>query len=295
MHLRETFSYLKQYSSYEPAYFMFNLVQGFVDVADINLYLQKTCRNHTQLEPNLSTPCDNERRGIEFVASINSRYSLLIGFTTITTSVLISAWSDKASNRPRAAILILLLFRLLQLISMCLQTYFWYWPPLVAVFTEFIINTAPCVRVASIIYTCRMSSPEDRTFRLTLLHVLQLLSYLISVGSSGYLLHSLGFFYSYVVCLVLHIISVMYAIVFMKRLASEDTDKPTRGCIKSVCEVFDIRSVVEAFRLVFGKRIGNERITIILLSAINILSYVTFLGKYIHRYKQGYSQGAQPH
>lgn len=281
MHLRETFvSFIKPYSSFEPAYFLFFLAQGFADFAEVNLYLQKTCRNQTQSEPNLSTPCDSERNGIKFVASIYSRYALWLGLITITTIVLISAWSDKAPNRPKSAILILMLFRLLQLISLCLQTYFWYWHVFAAVITEFLLHIASCVKTTSKIYICCISSIEDRTFRLILLHLLQLLAHLISTGSSGYVLHNFGFFYTYIFCLVVHVISLLYAAIFMKQLAFEDTDKPTRGNIKSICEFFDVRSVIQAFRLVFGKRTGNERITIILLSVISVLSYITVIGRY---------------
>lgn len=273
---------IKQYLSLEPVYFSLCLAYEIVHLVDENLYLQKTCRNFTLSEPNLSTPCDNEKRGIEFVASVHSHYELWGGIITVTMIVLTSAWSDKAPDRSKSSILILMWIELLQMISMCWQAYSWNWPVLAAVLTETIFWPILGIRVASIIYICNITTIEDRTFRLTLLHVLQMLSSLIGRGSSGYLLRNLGFFYSYMLCAVLVAISVLYASIFMEKRTSENAaDVTTKGCIKVSGEFFDVRSVIRAFNLVFGKQSGNERIIIILMSAISILSTLCFYGKYI--------------
>lgn len=273
---------IKQYLSLEPVYFLLCLAYEIVHLVDENLYLQKTCRNFTLSEPNLSTPCDNEKRGIEFVASVHSHYELWGGIITVTMIVLTSAWSDKAPDRSKSSILILMWIELLQMISMCWQAYSWNWPVLAAVLTETIFWPILGIRVASIIYICNITTIEDRTFRLTLLHVLQMLSSLIGRGSSGYLMRNLGFFYSYMLCAVLVAISVLYGTIFMRKRTSENAaDVTTKGCIKVSGEFFDVRSVIRAFNLVFGKQSGNERIIIILMSAISILSTLCFYGKYI--------------
>lgn len=281
MHLQKMYvSVIKPYLSLEPAYFLFNLAHEIAFLTDVNFYLQKTCRNYSTLEPNLNTPCDNEKKGIEFVASVNSQYKLWGGIITMTTTILTSAWIDKAPNRSKSSILIFMWIHLLQMISMGLQAYFWNWPALAAVFTEMLFWPSICMRVSSIIYFCSLTSTEDRTFRLTLLHTLLMLSSLIGSGSSGYLLRNLGFFYLYVLCVILTAISVLYATIFMEKMTSENTDVTSQGCIKSSFEFFDVRSVIQAFRVVFGKKSGIERTVIILMSVINFLSILCFYGKY---------------
>lgn len=51
---------LKQYLFLEPTYFLFNLAHEIANLVDTNLYLQKTCRNYTLSEPDLSTKNQNQ-------------------------------------------------------------------------------------------------------------------------------------------------------------------------------------------------------------------------------------------
>lgn len=270
-------SLIKPYLIFEPAYVLFNIAVFISDLADTNLFLQKTCRFNVTSEPDIKTPCDDEPAGIAFVASINSKYVFGLSFITVFITVLMSAWTDKALQRRKLCILLPMVVKAVQLIGMCLHSYFWYWPVLFAVFTENVLIASVCMRVASIVYICCISSSEDRTFRLTLLYVLQTVTNIISSGSSGFLLRYIGFLNTYILCTVLAVSAIIYLQIFVKDVPGENNS----GFLKYIRDFFDIRSLVQAFKLVFRKREGNARTMILLLSAINNLAWLTYIGNHL--------------
>lgn len=268
-------SLIKPYLIFEPAYVLFNIAVFISDLADTNLCLQKTCRFNVTSEPDIRTPCDDEKGGIQFVASINSKYVFGLSFITVLITVLMSAWTDKAIQRRKLCILFPMVLKAVQLIGMCLHSYFWYWPVLLAVFTENILITSVCMRVASIVYICCVSSSEDRTFRLTLLYVLQTVTHIISSGSSGFLLRNFGFLNTYILCTALTFCAIIYLQIFVKDVPTESKT----GFLKYVRDFFDAKSLVQAFKMVFRKREGNARTVISLLAVINNLAWLTYIGK----------------
>lgn len=271
----------------EPAYVLFNFAQGISEFADVNLYLQKTCRHNVQTEPDLATPCDDLKAGIEFVALVNSRYTCPSSIFTIAFTILLSAWSDKSGGKRKFCILLPMALKSGQLICMCLHSYFWYWPVRAAVCTDIILQSASCVRVGSIIYICSITTPASRAYRLTCLHVLMTITNILSSGSSGYLLRNLGFFYTYVICSLLSLAAVIHVGLMVKNTAV----KRTHGLINCLCDFINTGYVVDAFKIIFRKREGNERMIISLLSVVNVLAWIAYIGDFLILFLDVYVTG----
>lgn len=239
-----------------------------LEFINTNLYLQKSCRNDTSEEPDLSTECDDETRGISFVTKVNYDFQYYLVSLMIIHTILSSCWSDKAGRRRKLFIIIPIIGQLLQILSACLQSYFWYIPPYFAVASDLLFQMLSggfvlCLN-ACITYTTDASSLEDRTTKMSVLYALQILCKPIGSGVSGFLLRSVGFFYSYVICLTIATLSLISGLYFIKDVTIPVEIKP------SFWSFFDMKDVLYSVRMVFRKSLGEKRIIVIVLMIIHV-------------------------
>ncbi|KAK7582553.1 hypothetical protein V9T40_013998 [Parthenolecanium corni] len=267
----------KPYISFEPAYALFLLSHKLSELVRTNLYLQKKCRRQMNFEPDLETPCDDERGGIDFVASVNSKSLFVANLTATALVVVLAAKCDKSKGSRKFSILLPVVLRTIQLVSMCLQSYFWKWSVWFAALNEGSCNFGIVFGVGSMVYVCSISTNEERIFRMTLLHVLDISATIISSGSSGFLLRKFGFLNTYILCTIFSSVSMIHLALFLKDTVTE-SQQEKRGWAKSLIEFFNPRSLIEAFELFFKKRKRNDRIVICILSLISILAWSTYLG-----------------
>lgn len=267
----------KPYVSLEPAYTLFLLAFQLSELVRANLYLQKECRHQMNFEPNLETPCEDEKAGIDFVASINSISLFISNLTAAALVVLLAAGSDKSNGGRKFNILLPIGLKTVQLVSMCFQSYFWNWSIWFAAVTEGSCNFGIIMKVASMVYICSISSNEERIFRMTLLNVLDVFVSVISSGSSGFLLRKFGFLNTYILCTIFASVSLIHLALFLDDTAT-DSQHQKHGCAKNLIKIFAVRPLTEALALFFKKRKGNERAVIWLLSLISILAWSSYSG-----------------
>lgn len=262
----------------EITYSFFLLGFYLIELANTNMLLQKSCRYNTTSEPDLSTPCDDEKKGMEFVTFINSTYRFGMNLLSIIIIIFVSAWSDKISNRHRI-ILFILVGQVLQAFLLTIQSYFWYLSPMIIAWTEIVSQTIFLgnigIHIFATILICDLAEAETRTMRLTILLAIDLFCKPCSSGISGYVMHYFGFFITYLICLSLAICGLICAL-FIKNMSkmSESTE------VVNKWQLFHLKPILDSFRTVYEKKEGKPRIIISILFIISLLVYFTWFGKY---------------
>lgn len=262
-------------SCVEISLFFFMFAYNLMDLVDTNMYLQKACRVNTTSESDLSIPCD-EKLGISYVATVNSTYRFSMFIGSILLTIFVSSWSDGAGKNRKQIMIYIYCGHILQLISQCLQAYFWKWPPIFAVMSEVLGQTIFLgnigYRAFSTLIMCDMTSHEDRTARLMVLHAIDFSTVPISAGISGILMAQIGFFWTYGICIAVSIVGFMFAF-FMTDVSKQKEEKA------SIWSVLSLHRIIASFKLVFGKKTLKQRMLMPVLFLITLLGYFAYKGK----------------
>lgn len=267
----------RNYITVEPAFILFCFSFYLMDLVNINLYLQKSCRFNVTVEPDMRTTCDDEKAGINFITSVNLKYRFTVKVTHTIVSVFICAWSDRNGNRKLFLILPTVAL-ILHLSALCYQTFYWSVPADVSVWTEVLfqvlIGGNSMFNTFAKINIFETSSEENRTLRTTILIAIQTMSIPISSAVSGYMMLNLGFFYTYVCCLILSVSSLVLTCLFVQNTISEPKVAET--------ESFSIfLAIPSSFKVVFQKRSCRESFSIMLLFLVSTCTGFVTTGKFI--------------
>lgn len=255
----------------------FLFVSYLLELTNTNFLLQKACRKNLETEPNLSTRCDDEKYGIEFVAEINALYMFFISITAFIFNSFVSAWSDLAGNKRKQVIVYITVGQIIQCICMCVQSYYWHLSPMLCVYSNFIGQTIFLgnvgIRIFSTMLICDFVKLENRTASLTMLLAVDLICKPSSNGISGYSLYFLGFFYTYLMCAILAVAG------FICALFIQDTSKPYEKIKCSlVMDILFMKHIIESFKVVFKKKVDKPRIVISMLFFVTFLIYFSYNG-----------------
>ncbi|XP_065210818.1 probable peptidoglycan muropeptide transporter SLC46 [Planococcus citri] len=262
----------------EPAFCLYTLVFVIVDTTYTNLLLQKACRLNCTSEPDLSTPCDDEKRGIILASEFNSFYRLGMFFLCTIYSMLALSWSDSAGRRRRSLFLLPIVGLIFQSLLGCLHSYFWTWLPL----TGGLMNIAFEVMTGGIVvmtatsntYICDVTNLKNRTMRLGFLSAARTFGDLVGFGSSGFILRSLGFFNTFLLCALLSSVCLVLALMFVNDISVPVDKKP------HFCQMFNlIRILVENTKVVYKKSLGQRRVVVSTLFVIYMLLFFTSQGE----------------
>ena len=267
-----------KHTTVEPSLFIFYTVDEWLNFLNTNLYLQKSCRLNQTTEPDLSTPCDDEKRGILFVSQIGSNYLSVVTLVCMVITIFATSWSDEAGRKRRPFIFIPILGQMLCAFSGCVHSNFWQWTPTTAVQWWALITSASgglCLMVyATQVYVCDISDTASRTLRLGVLGAIRLITAMVGSGSSGYVLRSFGLFYSYVFCAAVSVCGLILGLSLIKDRSIKGEKKIHFG------HIFNLNlMVIKNFKVVFKKDLGRKRIVILLLLVANEAVVFTVFGK----------------
>ncbi|XP_059607866.1 probable peptidoglycan muropeptide transporter SLC46 [Phlebotomus argentipes] len=144
-------------------------------------------------------------------------------------------------------------------------------------------------------YITDITAEEDRTFRFGVLAVSISLIPIAGVPWSGYLFEKLGYVYLFLLCLIIYIVGIVYALIFIKEVPAPRDQEEQKGDTNgtngvnlengqeaktpekkknALLEFFDPTLLKDCIKVLTQKREGNKQILIILL----IGAYFTFLG-----------------
>lgn len=263
----------------EPAVFLYIAVYVIMQSTSTNLLLQKKCHLNATSEPNLDTKCDpeDEKEGILFASEVNSLTRLVMFLFCGVLAIFAMSWSDVAGRRRRPLLILPVIGLIFQALSGCLHSYFWTWMPFYAALTnmlfEMISGSIVLVTLISQTYLCDVTDMESRTMRMGILTAFKTIGDLVGYGSAGYILHGVGFFYTYVVCFVLSVLTLALVLIFVKDISVYVEKKPR------VWQLFNVTRVVDSFKVVFNKNLAGSRTIVSILCVIFVLVIFTTQGK----------------
>ncbi|XP_065210766.1 lysosomal proton-coupled steroid conjugate and bile acid symporter SLC46A3-like [Planococcus citri] len=247
----------------EPSYALFYFIEHCCSFFHENLLLQKACRNNATHEPDLTTACDDEPRGIAFVAYTHSILNLPNTPLMILVATFMIKWSDRAGKLRKPIILLPLIGIMVEVICASLHSYFWTWPIIAVVLTR---NFAKTMSGGIILFHSSASlfvtDNSDEKSRMTRIGMLSLIPHFgipLSSLVSGYLLRTFGFIYCYLMCLVLSIISFVLGVILIK-----DTPVPVTEPVK-ICNIMNPLQILGTVKVLFKKRAGRKRMILLLL------------------------------
>lgn len=262
--------------SIEPTVFFYYLAYIMMDLINTNLYLQKACRFNAITEPDLDTRCDDEKAGVTFLSQINTNYRQIMMSAMLLYVVFGSAWSDTAGRRRRPLIFLPMFAQLLQTILGMLQSHFWAWSAISATISDMgvqaFMGNHLLFRVSTYTYLCDISSAEDRTMRLGIMNAIKSVATPMGNAYIAYLLHPLGFFYSYLICFVLTLTAILFGFIFIKDISYPVSTKVTLlGSIRW-------STITDCFKVVFKKSLGKKRFIVYALLCLHVLVWFSAEG-----------------
>ncbi|XP_065210849.1 probable peptidoglycan muropeptide transporter SLC46 [Planococcus citri] len=266
-----------KYLTVEPAFLLYTAVFVILELTGVNLLIQKKCRFNVTSEPDLSTPCQDEKQGIIFAAETMAYIRFLMFSLTLLYTAFSMCWSDESDRRRRPLIFLPIIGLMMMSVSGCLHSYFWHWDAhksaLSYLFFEVISGGMPLIMVASQAYICDVTDIGSRTMRMGLFTAARTVGDLIGFGSSGFVLHRFGFFRTYLLCFVLSLITLLLAVIFVRDASVQVKKK------RHFWHAFNLMRIVDSFKIVFKKNIPGKRIIIVALSCIYILMFFCTQGE----------------
>lgn len=261
----------------EPATFFYILSYVMIDGINTNLVLEKACDVNATVERNLDIPCEDVKAGTQLSSKVNEKYKTVMFLFDMIYTILATCWSDEAGRRRRPLIFLPIVGSIFQSISGCFHSYFWSWSPHSAAISNAICEGLSggivLMQIATQMYICDVSAMNNRTMRLGILLTVKMVSLTSGAGIVGFLIHGIGFFKSYVVCFVLSIISLTLALIYVKDVSVRVEKK------RHVLQLFNLRRIVDSFKLVFNKNLGRQRILAFILIMIYVFTTFATHGK----------------
>ncbi|KAL6953042.1 hypothetical protein U1Q18_051058, partial [Sarracenia purpurea var. burkii] len=223
----------------------------------------KACRFNATQEPDLTTACDDEKRGIAYVAYTHSILNLPNTPLMILIATFMVKWSDKAGKRRKPIILMPLIGVMFEVIFASLHSYFWTWPIVFVVLTRNLCKTLSggiiLFHSSTALFVTDHSDEKSRMARMGVLSMIPHFGIPLSSLVAGYILRTYGFACSYLMCLVLSIISFVLGIILI-----EDQPVPITEPVK-ICNIMNPLGVLGTVKVLFKKRSGRKRMFLLLL------------------------------
>lgn len=265
----------------EPCAVLFWLAHHYVTFIYSNLFLQKNCRVNQTHEPDLNTPCENEKRGVAHVAFINSWFHFPTYILMNVLSALIINWSDIAGRKRKIILLLAVFGQILEMSVGSLHSYFWQWPSLAALLSYELCQIFTGGRIlflhAMILYMSDISSKEKRTSQLSRGFLLYYICIPFGNALSGFMLKSVGFFYSYLIGLFISIVAFSLGIVFIKDISIPVEKK------ESFLKMINPIRFKDAITTIFRKRPHYKRFILVLLLVSDFMVLFTRTGEIVLR------------
>lgn len=278
MRLLRSVSRVWQSITLEPTVALYYIAADFISFLDTNMLLQKSCRFNETVEPDLSTPCDDEQYGQLYTAGVNTWRNTVRFYMEIVVVILASVWSDNRGKERRHLIYAPVIAQFLHAIFGASNAYFWRWhPDVLAVGTPLIPGCSGgmlAVMLGSHLYISSITSISQRTARLGFLVSLSYICAPFGSGLSGYVNTSFGFTKAYLLCAVLAMAGLL--IGRWKIIKPPLDDKAKMDALEAISP----GQVFKSFSILWKKRPGHRRLVLLCTSILDPLVVCSLLGKF---------------
>ncbi|XP_065166912.1 probable peptidoglycan muropeptide transporter SLC46 [Atheta coriaria] len=286
----EKWCYIKDLVTVEPLLMLYIFGNILVLPAFKNLKLQKACLVDSGFEDIICQRIiAGESAEFNLTEEVNTVHlhianasSWLVPITTILPMILSLFWgsySDRYQIR-KPFLLLPLCGEILSTMSCILSTIFlrqWNLTTLLAsaYFTSTCLGGQTLLVVALFAYIADVSSVEERTLRIGVCQTALSIAQISSNALSGILFQHIGYYGVFCTSFCSLVLGLLYGIFYVKdNLKSRNENKK---CI--LVDLFDATLILETIRVILVKKVGNNRLYIILLMAIFFIYNGVFAGE----------------
>ncbi|VVC34723.1 Hypothetical protein CINCED_3A013511 [Cinara cedri] len=270
----------------EPMLFPYMISSILVILTNQNLNIQKACRVDLNLSAEVckgledkdsnSTSLDNSEIVVQkLVADMLIWQTILQNSIPAVFVIFLGSWSDR--NRLRRPCMLLPIYgEIVRNIGLMVCVYFFdelpmnvsgLWQALPIAVTGY----WAVMFMAVFSYVGDVSTEKNKTLRVGLVNATMALCLPIGTGLSGILYRKVGFYGVYTIALILGFISVWMAHIFIhdtKRIKFESEKEKEKSYWTRIKFFFNLKHLVEAFRVTFKKEKNNRRMKVIALTVL---------------------------
>ncbi|XP_013184489.2 lysosomal proton-coupled steroid conjugate and bile acid symporter SLC46A3 isoform X1 [Amyelois transitella] len=284
---REKCSHVFNNVTLEPTMILFIVSAMISIITTQNLSLEKACRVDLNFTDEICSSLKRqdivgqnqyERDTQKLLASAMAWKTYLTASIPCVMSLFVGSWSDITGHR-KIFVIIPIIGNILVCINSMIHTYFFYQMGLKAfVFSEAIIEAFSggwCITFLTIFaFISTITTVENRTFRMGLVHFCLTVSFPIGTGLSGIMLKKLGYYGCYATAASLQSVNLLYNVFVVKDPKRTAQQKKHDG--KGVCHFFrtffDFTNIKNTVQVVMKKTPDNRRLRLcILLLVVTIL------------------------
>ncbi|XP_050422784.1 proton-coupled folate transporter-like [Adelges cooleyi] len=270
----------------EPIFACYVMSYVLISLTMSNLNMQKACKVNLKysdeicvslVEKNTTEYAEEEIIVQELVASMLIWQTCVQSFFPCILMLFIGSWSDRHGKRV-VCMLLPLYGELLSNLGQILCVYYFY---------EFsmeiggIIQTVPValtggqtlMTMMACSFISEVSTPENRTARLCIMHAMMTVAMSISTSLSGIVYSELGFYGAYGVSSGLIVLGILYGSFFVKDVNPKVNELvDSQSFWSKVKDFFDVRQIFGALKVTFRKRPNNDKSKIIVILIISLLA-----------------------
>ncbi|XP_050443837.1 solute carrier family 46 member 3-like [Adelges cooleyi] len=267
----------------EPILLPYIVACVLVNLTNQNLNIQKACRVNLDLSKRVCASLDHqdssnssdtsELQVQKLVANMLIWQTILQNSIPTVFVIFLGSWSDR-NRRRRPCMLLPLYGELIKNIGLFICVYFFdelpmqvsgLWQSLPIALTGYWV----VMFMAVFSYVGDISTLKDKTMRVGLVNLTVAISLPIGTAFSGILYRKLGFYGVYGISSILCIISIYFAYTFVEDKNPVINSKENKGTYWSRIKFFfDLKHIIEAFRVSFKKEKNHRRLKVIVLTIL---------------------------
>ncbi|KAK4884691.1 hypothetical protein RN001_000962 [Aquatica leii] len=281
----------RQNITVEPILLLFMIPFSMTSLAIQNLNLEKACRVNLNLTNSI---CDglqnrnysgyNESDEILVQRVVASSYiwkNVVYGVFPAILLPMLGSWSDR-NNIRKALMLIPIMGEILSNIGFLLCTYFFYELLMevsiaIEVFPTALTGGSNMYSLGIFTYIAVVSTEENRTFRIGIMHVLYIISFTIGYALSGIMYNKLGFYGVFSTSLVMYSLAGLYTLYCVDEVNNDSKKNQTK--LELIKDMFNAKQTFNTFKSIFKPQQSNRRCQIIVIMVLAVLVLGPFIGE----------------
>lgn len=280
---REKYTYIMSHITVEPMMACYIMPCVFASLATQNLSIEKACRVNLAYSNEI---CDalsarqtanythEEAQVQQLVASMTVWKTILQSALPAFLILFVGAWSDRWGLR-KPCMLLPIVGEFITVIGLMFCTYFFYELPMEV--NAFIEGLFPAITggwftmfMGIFSYIADVTTVEMRTLRIGVVNLFCSLGIPVGLALSGILFKKIGFYGVFSISAVMYVISFYYG--YYKIVETKKVDVPKVDFGGSPCaflkDFFDLKHVMETFRVAFKRGQNNRRMKVMLLMLV---------------------------
>ncbi|XP_031352581.1 uncharacterized protein LOC116180821 isoform X2 [Photinus pyralis] len=297
-HVRDVLCKIWKGITVEPVLILFMLPFHMSALTIQNLSLEKSCRVNLNMSDSVCDAIhqrdrsgynDDDEVAVQKVVAAAYVWKFVVyGVFPAILLPFLGSWSDR--NKTRKILLLLpIIGELITNIAFIFCTYYFYELPmevntLVEVLPTAITGGSNMLFLGVFTHVSAISSSEDRTFRIGIVHTLFCICVTIGSALSGVIYKGIGFYGVFSLSLVLYALAGLYAYYKVKEEAP--IEKKTRTKYELMKDIVNIKKTLSTFHFLIQPNRGIQRkqIFVIVLLAIFVLGPFAGEGALLYLY-----------